>query len=438
MFRGSKMALFLILVGCICLVSVSSLAASNKPFAGTKLTMIAYASPAVDATKALLPEFEKETGIKVTISDVPYEQLHEKQILELTAGTGTYDVLMNDYLFVGEYAAGKFILPLTKYMKDKRLNPSGFDPKDFIPKTLDAFGTWNGTVYALPYLTVVQLLFYRADLFDKEHVKVPVTWDEYIAACKHFTRDSNGDGKIDFWGHGSASRRGMDVFNEFGIWLWTFGGDILDKNMKPIFNSQSGVDSLKAYRELVEEYATPAATSNAGYEATMEFMQGQTAMLLFWTEVCAMVEDPGQSTVAGKVGYSAPPKKVESVPNFGGYGLCIAKNSKHPEAAYAFISWITSKKIQKKYTLLGGTPTRQSLLDDPELNQKFPYFAAAKKGLVTGKYFPRIPEYPELEEAISLEVHKAIMGQKDPKAALDDAAKRVYGILEKGGYYKKK
>ena len=119
-------------------------------------------------------------------------------------------------------------------------------------------------------------------------------------------------------------------------------------------------------------------------------------------------------------------------------GLCIAKNSKHPEAAYAFISWITSKKIQKKYTLLGGTPTRQSLLDDPELNQKFPYFAAAKKGLVTGKYFPRIPEYPELEEAISLEVHKAIMGQKDPKAALDDAAKRVYGILEKGGYYKKK
>ncbi len=434
-FRG----LALVLVSVVLVFGMTSvcLAAQAKPFAGTHLNMIAYASPAVDATKALLPEFEKETGIKVTITDVPYEQLHEKQILELTAGQGAYDIIMNDYLWVGEYAAGKFILPLTKFMKDPKLNPPDFDPGDFIPKTLEAFGTWNGTVYALPYLTVVQLLFYRKDLFEKEGVKVPETWEEYLAACKHFTRDTNGDGKIDFWGHGSASRRGMDVFNEFGIWLWTFGGDILDKDMKPIFNRPAGVEALKAYRELIAKYATPAASSNAGYEATMEFMQGKTAMLLFWTEVAAMVEDPAQSLVAGKVGYAAPPKKVASVPNFGGYGLSIARNSKHPEAAYVFISWITSKKIQKKYTLLGGTPTRKSLLADPELNRKFPYFEAARKGLVTGKYFPRIPEYPQLEEAIALEVHRAILGQKDPKAALDDAAARVQEILAKAGYYKK-
>lgn len=436
----SKLILLLAVLVCAVLIFVIIQLTGNRStdqsFAGCNLTMIAYASPAVDATKELLPEFEKETGIKVTIIDVPYEQLHEKQILELTAGTGAYDVIMNDYLWVGEYGAGNFVLPLTDFMKDEKLNPPDFDPDDFIPRALEAFGVWEDTVYALPYLPVVQLIFYREDLFEKEGVKVPTTWEEYIAACKHFTRDIDGDGEIDFWGHGSASRRGMDVFNEFGVWLWTFGGDILDENMKPNFNNERGIAALKAYKELIDNYATPAATSNAGYEATMEFMQGKTAMLLFWTEVCEMVEDPSQSQVAGNVGYALPPKKVDSMANFGGYGLSIPRNAKNPEAAYKFIAWITSKQVQKEYALRGGTPTRASVLADQELNEKYTYFEGLKEGLATGNYFPRIPEYPELEEAISLEVHKCIIGEKDAKSALQDAADRVCQILEKAGYYK--
>ena len=41
------------------------------------------AHPHYDAAKKLIPEFEKETGIKVEIDTLQYLRMHDKQVLEI-------------------------------------------------------------------------------------------------------------------------------------------------------------------------------------------------------------------------------------------------------------------------------------------------------------------------------------------------------------------
>ena len=48
-----------------------------------------------------------------------------------------------------------------------------------------------------------------------------------------------------------------------------------------------------------------------------------------------------------------------------------------PEAAWTFLKWIESPEIVKKRAMLGGSPTRTDVFDDPGLSQKFPYYPAA-------------------------------------------------------------
>ena len=65
-------------------------------------------------------------------------------------------------------------------------------------------------------------------------------------------------------------------------------------------------------------------------------------------------------------------------------------------------------------------------------------FGSVKKALA-GKFWiwEVIPEGPDLAEAHSIAVSKAITGEKTPKEALDDAQKDFEKLMKKWGYLKK-
>ncbi|MDR1520155.1 MAG: extracellular solute-binding protein, partial [Planctomycetota bacterium] len=72
---------------CACLVS-------GMAAAGQTIRFMASNSPVADAIRTLLPQFEKDTGIKVEMEQLGNEQLSVKLTVEFASGGSGIDVFM--------------------------------------------------------------------------------------------------------------------------------------------------------------------------------------------------------------------------------------------------------------------------------------------------------------------------------------------------------
>jgi len=151
------------------------------------------------------------------------------------------------------------------------------------------------------------------------------------------------------------------------------------------------------------------------------------------------MENAGVSQVKGKVAYCPVPKggSGKRAPLMGNWLLGISKFSKNREWAYKFLTWATSAEVQKEYARLGGVPFRQSVLTDPELSAKFPYFAAmAESYAVPPEWIPRTPEWFAVVTIWGAHLNAAVAGTEKPEDALKQAAAEIKAHMQEAGYYK--
>ena len=112
-------------------------ATGDKPYAGQTLSVLYMSSVYADAAKSMVAEFEEKTGAKVEVVDFPYTTLHEKALLDLTSGTGSYDVIDVASQWDGEFAP--YMTDLSSYIEK-----DGYKMDEFIEKVLENSGTWQG------------------------------------------------------------------------------------------------------------------------------------------------------------------------------------------------------------------------------------------------------------------------------------------------------
>ena len=141
--------------------SESTAASDDKPFAGEKLTVLYMSGVYADAAKSIVDEFEAETGATVEVVDFPYTTLHEKALLDLTSGTGSYDIIDVASQWDGEFAP---------YMTDlgPLMEKDGYTTDVFIENVFANSGSWQGTTIGIPNASTPQLFAYRTDLLPDE------------------------------------------------------------------------------------------------------------------------------------------------------------------------------------------------------------------------------------------------------------------------------
>lgn len=419
----------------IALTSGTTLAesATAKEFKGVELHVLMMAhEQSFKAAQDGCKEFQKITGAKVVLEAAPYAALHEKAMVAFIAHTGAYDVISVPYQWTGEFVEGGFIIPLTESIKKD--NP---EIEGFIPKALELYGSWKGQVYELPWNGEACTYWYRKDLFEEAGVSPPETWDEFMELAKLFTRDTTGDGKIDFWGTAMMGNRPQAMT----MWtnrFWGMGGKLLDENMKPVMHTtyrDIGIKSLKILKQAITDYSPPGSLGWGLPEASELFLDGKAAQVEMWPlSVGFASEDPSQSKVVGKVGASLMPG---GVPHSGGWGLAVADDSKNKEAAYQLVKFLTNTKNDQFYFLkYGKLPTRTAAYEDPAISAKFYFFQALKESIAHAKPRFRLPESAELCDIMDLKVSEFTAGQITAEQCLDHIAKGVEGVLEREGYYK--
>lgn len=399
-------------------------AANEKPFAGTELVLASMTDQYVAAFRALIPQFEEETGIKVTMDELGYVDLYQKLTADFVGHTGNYDLMTVDIVWSGEYGANGYTLPLDEFMERDK---DEIMMDDIMPVSW-TLGEWEGKHYAYPLAGYANVLNYRKDVLAEAGIEPPKTQEELLAAAKALTKANE-----DFYGIALLGAKGSAVAQDYMAWVQQHGGSILDENGKPALNTPENVAILEFFGSLFE-YAPPGATDYWWDQRETAFRSGNVAMMEGWSIARAGYENPEISSIVGKVDVTTAPvaEGMEPKYGFGGWGIGINADSENSEAAWEFIKWITSPEIQKEWIRNDGAPIRRSTLEDSELNAEYPWFPllleSFEKG--DGDYRPRIPEYSIIQDALGSAVNGYLVGEMGAQEALDQAQAQVEAALQ--------
>jgi len=398
-----------------------------------KLTIAGVAGNEAKGIKAMIPRWEQETGIKIDFVEFPYNTLFEKIVVTLGAQQDTFDLIMADDIWMPKFASEGWLVPLDEalgYQKDPDIFEVMYWASTWPPTSgpiVPGEGSKPSHLYAVSILGNVQFFAYRPDL-----VPEPQTWDDVIANGQKVHNPPTM--------HGFALRAaaGEAAAMEFWPMMYSYGGRMVDDNWNVVLDSPENLEALKMHLKLAQ--LSPAGVANFdAAERSREMASGRAAQVTTWpAEAADFMENPEVSQVIGKVAYIVPPKGPNgSFPFLGNWTLGIPQSSSKKEWAYEFLKWITSAKVQKEYALAGGIPVRKSVLLDPELKAKFPYFeAAAKSYEVPPVVLPRTPEYLPIVTIWGIHVNAAVAGLETPEEALSKASAEIKTHLEEAGYYK--
>jgi multiple sugar transport system substrate-binding protein len=436
--------------------SAATAAGAQFPFISTALAQDRYAKyrgstivvnypahPHYEQAEKLFADFTKETGIKVERDKMQYMRMHDKQLLEMGKPQGDYDLVVFVVMWKTEYVAKNLIEPLEPYFANPALADSSYDIKDLITAYAENIGLVGGPkgylpgpgakLYGIPYGAETSILAYRMDILEKHKLKVPATYDELLAACRTIKAKEQ-----DMGGLTSRGQVGHQVTAGWLLHLTPYGGEVFDDKWRPAFNNAAGVKSAEVLKEIVD--TGPPGIPSFGFGEMMNaFLQGQSAMYLDSISLFGVVQDPAKSRIVGKVGYAIHPKAMKYSGETGGFGLAIPKNAKNKEAAFLLMQWLTSKAQDKRVTMLGGSASRWSTLDDPEAKKKYPEFVVLKEALKIANpdWRPIIPEWDDLnQQVLGIALSDVITGKKSPKDALSGMVPRAEEIMRRAGYYK--
>jgi len=375
----------------------------------------------------LLPEFEKESGMKVEFEIVNYAQMHGKLLPQLLSSKGVYDAIVVDNYWAGEFPAAGWLEQLEPYVdKTPEINL-----EDYLPSMLDMVGYYQGKLYMLPFYNYTMILIYRNDLLTQAGVVIPDTVEEYVDLCGQMNQDIDGDGQIDIYGTSMMGLKPDPICMEWSNYLFSCGGDYYDENWHAIINNAEGVEATRLYAENMKLNASMGAPGFGFDEAINMMAQGKAFSLVTFWMFFTSLNNPLESQVAGNVLFQPMPGGVNLN---GGWGWALPKSSPDKEAAWKFISWVESPEIAIKRALQGGAPTRWDAFQAPEVVERYPYYPVVMKGLEKAKPVPEFLYSTEMIEVVGRELSLVVEG-KDVQKALDLAARELDKLAEKAKLY---
>lgn len=390
--------------------------------------------PETHIIKDLLPEFESATGIKVEFEIVQYMDMHSKLVPQFMSAEAQYDVIVVDNYWAGEFPAAGWLEPLDDYVKK-----DNFAISKYIPSMLDMVGYYPTTgggkkLYMIPMYNYTMALIYRTDLINDAKLKeaykqqfgtelrVPETLEDYVKICE-FMQQKSG-----VYGSAMQAGRGDPIVMEWSNYLFALGGDYYDSNWNSIINSASSLKAINLYVENVKKGAPPGTLSYNLDDALRVMSQGQAFSMISYNWMLPQLEDPEKSKIFGKVAIAPMPGEKSLA---GGWGWGIAHNTPYKDEAWQFINWVESFDIARRRALNGGAPTRSDILSDPDVLKKYSWYEQVKEILTRSKPVPEFQFSTQMVEIVGRELSLIAAENKDPKAAMDQAAKELDELAKK-------
>jgi multiple sugar transport system substrate-binding protein len=389
---------------------------------GSDTLRVLIAQPQEGAAKILKDEFEQKTGKTVEVTVVPYDQIQTKALLDVQSGTNQYDVIQYWYTSVGALADGGALSDITEWVNtDKEINKA-----DFIESVFDPYTQFDGKTYGLPIDGDTHVLFYNKEIFERNGVVPPTTWDEYLTVEKTITDNEKANGI-----YGAAVLGAKNAFNigsTFFNRLATFASGPINAE-KPDLSSPAALAAAQAMLD-ASASALPSPLEIGFEQALPQFLAGNVGMMEFWTDLGTFAQDPSQSKIVDKWGVVAlpigPEGAVAGALN-AGWAIGISPNASDEDLAKQFIAFASSPEMNEQLITTTGSgvdPIRYSTLEGDAYRSFAPEVAAVSaEVLPNAQPWPTSPKAPEMISALNDNLALMLQGNLTPKEALQATQK---------------
>jgi len=427
-------AVFSVLVSVPTLAPFMPIQAQQK----TETTLTAIVAEPKDRWDALfsdalkvLRERHPDMTINIDSRVLPYADTR-KQILTSMAAKTPIDLISVDQIWLGEFAEGGFLADLSNLVKSWNRSSEWYE-------TNWKGGIYNDKVYGVWAWTDVRAMWYWKNILNQNGIdpNSMKTWNGYIAAAQKLEPVLKPNGTQAM--HLVGASHSPDMWYPY---LWMLGGDIVkEKNGHPqkgkywfpSYNSTEGVRALEFLRDQVKAGIKPQRDHFWG----QEFADKKFAVMLEGSWLLGHFNNSEWKDLDQRIGlipeFPVPKEGDKSATMMGGWILSVPETSTNKELAWELLTIMVQPDVLapmlEKY---GYLPTQKPIGEgvfSKQLNDTIPYYKDLISMINIGHSRPSIPEYPQIADNIRQAIDEVYLGVKEPKQALDDAAKQSARVL---------
>jgi len=355
-----------------------------------------YQAKVIDS---LISEFEKETNIKVEISQLSWNNGKSKLIAAFNSGTPP-DVLELGSDWVAQFSASDVLAEFPK--KDIEI----------FTEFSTAPSYWDNKIFALPWIVDTRVLFINTDLLNKVDASIPNSWEELLDIAKEIQ-----DPKNEIYGMSINGPDKNRLYKKAMTYIWSAGGEWQYENLTSAENQYA----LTMYKKSV----------NVGIVENQRnidrmFLQGKIGFHISGAWLLNMIkkENPTLnyqlSLIPGmnkQIGYSFA----------GGEYISVSKSSKNKDKAIQFVNWLCNGKNTLEFCKKipeGGFPADKNYFND-DFFKSNPEKMLFAEQLVNSKMTPVHPKWLEIQDVLEETFERVIYDYDNPIDALKLAKKKI-------------
>jgi multiple sugar transport system substrate-binding protein len=349
-------------------------------------------------------------------------QQREQLVRRLGADDSSIDIVGMDVIWTGEFANAGWVEEWSGKRK-REVTEKVF------PGVIET-ASFEGKLYAAPFNTNTQLLWYRKDLVKK----APRTWDEMIDEAEKLGRDNAGTIQV------QANR-----YEGFTVWA----NALIESAGTQLLSGPESVDlaegpttrALEVMGRFANSSAAPPSLSTSNEDtARIGFESGESAFMTNYTFAYASAKEEAPE-IAKNMGFARFPRidaARPSKPPLGGFNLAVSSFSENKDIAFDAAACLAEGKSQLTATELDGLPpSRSDLYSTKLVTEAYPGFAElVKRSIEDAGTRPSTAAYQDVSLAVQRSLHPP--DKIDPEDAssvydelrsnLEDAVKRE-GLL---------
>ena len=311
-------------------------------------------------TQKAITAFEAANpNIKVTIQVLSSDSTQYLATLEhdFITGSSTPDVFESDVTYPAKFAQAGWVMPLTSF---------NVDSSQYFPHEVAA-GTFNNTLYAMPWFDNPEGLYYRTDL-----IKTPPTSPAQVVSDAQAALKADKSLKE---GLAFEAAKYEGAITSFLTVDSAFGGTLDPTSV----NTPGNVAALGWLHDAIYKYhiAPTAVTGWQEGQVQSEFSSGYAAFSINYPFVEAQ---PAAAAVKGHIGYIPFPAGTGGTPGsaLGGEMLAINAKSAHAQAAWKLIQYLCSAPVEVVRAIATGDPPSLPSAYTQQLYSAAPYFQDVK------------------------------------------------------------
>jgi multiple sugar transport system substrate-binding protein len=365
---------------------------------------------------AIIQAFQSENpNVTVEVQTATFDEYFTRLQTQIAGGTAPDTFEINYENFVAYSAAGSLLdlTPLADADPD-------FDPNRYYPRAYEVFQA-DDRLYGLPATFSAVVFFYNKDLFDAAAIAYPEegwTWENELAVAEELTNAEAG-----VWGDFQPIQ-----FFEFYKVLAQNGGEFFNEDQTEVtFNSPEGVEAAEWLVNKVGN-VMPTEAQMGGQDDAALFKSGNLAMWHngIW-QFAGMADAPFEWDIA------LEPGNAQKAHHFFANAAVASATTEHPEEAWAWLRFLTGSdeavevRIEAAWELAAVADLS---LFEPYLEQTPPesrevVFEALDNIVVP----PVIEQQAQMQDIVTQQLQRAVLGEVSAQEALDTAAEQVQALL---------